>query len=72
MNMPTFCEIKHMNKFFFSKAMYMIGVGFIILEYTHVPKFTPSYPCHPFPETVGQASDSIMALTYSFNRWVGA
>ena len=28
MNRQFFCEIKHMNRLFFSRARYMIGVGF--------------------------------------------
>ena len=41
MNMITFCEIKYMNRlFFFSKAGYMIGVGFKILTCRPVPKLS--------------------------------
>ena len=43
MKKSTFCEIKYMNGlFFFSKARYMIGVGFKILART--PKLPPIYP----------------------------
>ena len=31
MNRSTFCEIKYMNRLFFSKVGYMIRVGFKIL-----------------------------------------
>ena len=48
MNRSTFCEIKYKNRMFVSKAMYMIGVGFVILARTPVPKLHPSYP-HPQP-----------------------
>ena len=39
MNMLTFCSIKYMNRSFFSKTRYMIGVG------TPIPKLPSSY--HP-------------------------
>ena len=38
MNMLTLCTIKYMNRSYFSKARYMIGVGFKILGRTPVPK----------------------------------
>ena len=44
MNMSTLCTIKNMNRSHFSKARYMIGVGFKILGRTPVPKLPPSYP----------------------------
>ena len=44
MNMSTLCSIKYMNRSYFSKARYMIGVGFKILGRTPVPKLPPSYP----------------------------
>ena len=44
MNMSTLCTIKYMNRSYFSKARYMIGVGFKILGRTPVPKLPPSYP----------------------------
>ena len=37
MNRSTFCEIKYMNRLFFSKAGYMIGVGF------RIPPPSPSH-----------------------------
>ena len=43
MNRSTFCEIKYMNRLFFSKAGYMIGVGFKILTRTPVAK-SPRVP----------------------------
>ena len=49
MNMSTFCTIKYMNRSYFSKARYMIGVGFKILGRTPVPKLPPSYPPPPPP-----------------------
>ena len=43
MNGSTFCEIKYTNRLdFFSKAGYMIGVGFKILTRRPVPKLPPS------------------------------
>ena len=53
MKMSTLCTIKYMNRSYFSKARYMIGVGFKILGRlvgfkilgrTPVPKLPPSYP----------------------------
>ena len=44
MNMSTLCTIKYMNRSYFSKARYMIGVGLKILGSTPVPKLPPSYP----------------------------
>ena len=45
MNRSTFCEIKYMNRlFFFSKAGYMIGVGFKILTHTPIPKLPELLP----------------------------
>ena len=44
MNMSTLRTIKYMNRSYFSKARYMIGVGFKILGRTPVPKLPPSYP----------------------------
>ena len=44
MNMSTLCTIRVMNRSYFSKARYMIGVGFKILGRTPVPKLLPSYP----------------------------
>ena len=41
MNMSTLCTIKYMNMSYFSKARYMIGVGFKILGRTPVPKLPP-------------------------------
>ena len=50
MNKSTFCEIKYMNRLvFFSKAGYMIGVGFKILTRRPVSKFT-RVPSPPSPE----------------------
>ena len=43
MNMSILCTIKYMNRSYFSKARYMIGVGFKILDRTPVPKLPPSY-----------------------------
>ena len=39
-----FSEIRFMNGMFFSKARYMIGVGFKVLARTPLPKLPPSYP----------------------------
>ena len=47
MNMSTLCTIKYMNRSYFSKARYMIGVGVKILGRTPVPKLPPSYPPPP-------------------------
>ena len=44
MNMSTLCTIKYMNRSNFSKARYMIGVGFKILGRTLVPKLPPNFP----------------------------
>ena len=44
MNMSPLCTIKYMNRSYFSKARYMIGVGFKILGSTPVPKLPPSSP----------------------------
>ena len=52
MNMSTFCEIKYMNRlFFFSKAGFMIGVGFKILTPTPIPTLpqVPPYPLLAYP-----------------------
>ena len=44
MNVSTFSEIKYMNRlFFFSKARYMIGVGYKILTSTPIPE-SPQVP----------------------------
>ena len=47
MNMSTLCTIKYMNRSYFSRARYMIGIGFKILGRTPVPKLPPSYPPPP-------------------------
>ena len=44
MNMSTLCTIKYMNRSYFSKARYMIGVGFKILGRTPVTKLPPKLP----------------------------
>ena len=49
MNMSTLCTIRYMNRPYFSKAVYKIGVGFKILGRTPVPKLPPSYPPPPPP-----------------------
>ena len=50
MNRSTFCEIKYMNRLgcFFSKAVYMTGIGFKRLTRTPVPTL-PRVPPHPHP-----------------------
>ena len=48
MNWSTFCEIKYMNRHFFSNEMYMIGVDLKKMARTHVPKLPR--PPHPPPE----------------------
>ena len=55
MNRSTFCEIKYMNRlfFFFSKDVYMIGVGFKILTRTPVPKLPELPPTPPPPNRRG-------------------
>ena len=49
MNRSTFWMIKYMNGSVFSKARYMIGIGFEILARTPVPKLPPSYPPRSVP-----------------------
>ena len=44
MNMYTFCSIKYMNRSFFSKTRYMIGVGIKKTGSHTRTKITPSYP----------------------------
>ena len=58
MNRSTFCEIKYMNRLFFSKAGYRIGVGFRILTRTRVPKL-PRVPPPPPPEFLKTFSLSV-------------
>ena len=43
MNRSTFCAIKYMNRLVYSKAGYMIGIGFKILTRKPVPKL-PELP----------------------------
>ena len=50
-----------MNGSVFSKARYMIGVGFEILARTTVPQLPPSYPPPPRAKLLGN-------LKYSFNE----
>ena len=51
MTMSILCTIKYMNRSYFSKARYMIGVGFKILGRTPVPKLAPSYTPPPEQST---------------------
>ena len=48
MNRSTFCEIKYMNRLFFPKAGYMIGIGFKVLTRTAIPT-VPTLPRVPPP-----------------------
>ena len=49
MNRSTVCKIKYMKRLgFFSKARYMLGVGFKILTHSPVPTF-PESPIPPSP-----------------------
>ena len=60
MNMSPLRTIKYMNRSYFSKARYMIGVGFKILGRTPVPKLPPSNPPPP---------RDINSIIYRYN-WV--
>ena len=54
MNRSTFCEIKYMNRLgFFSKARYMIGVGFKIRLAHRYQNYHESAPPPPLAPTPG-------------------
>ena len=76
MNRSTFCEIKYMNRLvFFSKAGYMIRVGFKILTHTLVPKLPPPHT-HTITEDIkGHTSSKntiwIGQLSVKSSIWIG-
>ena len=70
MNMSTLCTIKYMNRSYFSKARYMIGVGFKILGRTTVPKLPPSYPPPP-PAPEQHLSDDLLSLQHLHRQTYG-